>query len=189
MIKPKLPHAPIRLAVLTGGLLALAACAPLPLAPAEPPVASLPAPPGLRSLGQWQDAATDHARDLVDTLRRIGQAGRTVALRAEQQPATEFDRAYHELLITRLVAEGLRVVQGAPADLDLSYRMQLVVFPGAPAGASHELLLNTSVRQGPALLARRSEAYSLRDPDATLFRSAAVLPPPPPARTLPVLGR
>lgn len=53
---------------------------------------------------------------------------------------------------------------------------------------SHELLLSTTVSQGPRLIGRRSDAYYLRDVDATLY--AKLLPTPlPPTRTVPVLAR
>ena len=79
----------------------------------------------VRSAGHW-DAVAQHVAST--TLARLGQtpaAGMTLQVSLPSAPSA-FDRAFRELLITRLVNEGKTVVESADAPIKVSYQAQLV---------------------------------------------------------------
>ncbi|WP_334154703.1 hypothetical protein [Tepidimonas sp.] len=111
-------------AALAGSLLVgLGGCthAPIPVAENFPYTAQKK----VRSAGHW-DAVAGHV--VSTTLTRLGQtpaAGAALQVGLPASP-TAFDRAFRELLITRLVSEGKTVVERDDAPIKVSYQAQVV---------------------------------------------------------------
>lgn len=102
---------------------ALGGCthAPIPVAENFPYTAQKK----VRSAGHW-DAVAQHV--VSGTLTRLGQtpaAGSALQIGLPSTP-TPFERAFRELLITRLVNEGQTVVERDDAPIKVSYQAQLV---------------------------------------------------------------
>lgn len=107
-----------------GVLAALAGCASSPI-----PVAQnfeLTSQYKVRSAGHWDLVARDVANQTLETLRRTGEgAGRTLYVNLPDR-ASPFDRAFRDLLITKLVQSG-RVVTVEPGQsLAINYQAQVV---------------------------------------------------------------
>lgn len=104
-------------------LAGLAGCshAPIPVAENFPYTSQLK----VRSAGHW-DAVAQHV--VANTLARLGpagDAGQPIQVKLPAQPST-FDRAFRELLITRMVNQGKTVVEREDAPFKVTYEAQVI---------------------------------------------------------------
>jgi len=112
----------LRLLALGSAVALLSACttSPIPVSENFP----LTVQPKVRSAGHWNLLSKDIIAQTLDTLSRVGStAPLYVTL---PQPASDFDRAFHEFLITELVKAGRPVVQRPDNAMEVSYQTQVV---------------------------------------------------------------
>jgi len=94
---------------------------------------------------------------------------------------TPFNRAFGDLLLTRLVARGLTITSapGIENAQGAFIRFDVQLVSGADIGKTTrtELLVTTSMEWGQRFISRTSDIYYIDQGDAKLFMQ----PPPPPA--------
>ena len=103
---------------------ALAGCAlsPLPLAENFPVTTQKKA----RSAGHWQQLSRDVVAQTRVSLENAGATPQTALHVALPVQASEFDRAFHEFLVTEWVQKGWRVSSSDKTLLTVSYQTQIV---------------------------------------------------------------
>lgn len=103
---------------------ALAGCAvsPLPLAENFP----LTVQKKVRSAGHWNQLSHDVVAQTLASLEKAGATPQSTLHVAMPENASDFDRAFHEFLITELVQAGRRVSPSNNAMLTVSYQTQIV---------------------------------------------------------------
>lgn len=114
------------LTALAGACLALSACGSAPI-----PVATnfdYATQKKVRSAGHWDLLASDVVAQTLQALQKTGIApNSSIYVSLPAQPSA-FDQGFREFLVTKLVNNGITVVQQASAtDLQLTYGTQLVV--------------------------------------------------------------
>lgn len=113
------------LTTLASACLALAACGSAPI-----PVSSnfdYSVQKKVRSAGHWDMLANDVVAQTLNTLQKTGVARNTaIYVRLPQQPSA-FDQGFREFVITKLVQNGVPVLQTASeTNVHLSYSTQVV---------------------------------------------------------------
>lgn len=103
---------------------ALAGCAmsPIPVAENFP----LTTQKKVRSAGHWQLLSRDVIEQTLASLEAAGATPQTTLHVALPAQASDFDRAFHEFLVTELVQRGRRVLPNEGAVLTISYQTQVV---------------------------------------------------------------
>ncbi|VUZ25907.1 Uncharacterised protein [uncultured Comamonas sp.] len=81
-----------------------------------------------RSAGHWDLMARDVAAQSLNTLEGVGVLRNVPVYVALPKHASEFDEGFREMLLTKLVQNGVSVLDNARgADLQISYTTQVVV--------------------------------------------------------------
>ena len=123
----------------------------------------------LRASRHWDLLAADVAEQIKASIASTGN--RTVYV---DDPAarTDFNRAFQNLLVTQLLNKGLNVSSSRANAVSVSFDTQLVVHRSAayagPAPQT-EVIVTTSLSDGPRFLTRRTSIYYIPAPDAALF--------------------
>ena len=138
--------------------LGLVACAQIPAVADRPP-----AVPQEKILvaQHWEDAANHVAERLAAGLRSVRQGGQPLVLYVDQpQAVSPFEEAFHQFLLTRLLAQGFGLTRDPNAGLPLKYNVQLINHSNAlfPV-VDDELIVNVSVLNGDRYLSRLSDIY------------------------------
>ena len=102
----------------------LAGCAmsPIPVAENFP----LTVQKKVRSAGHWNLLSRDVVEQTVASLQKAGAAPQSTVHVQLAANASDFERGFHEMLITELVQKGWHVVPTSNAGLILSYQSQVV---------------------------------------------------------------
>lgn len=110
--------------------LALTACGSAPI-----PVASnfdYTVQHKVRSAGHWDLMANDVVQQTLSTLQKAGVARSTPIFVSLPEQTSAFDRGFREFVLTKLVQNGMTVLDRASAaELQLSYATQVVVHKSA----------------------------------------------------------
>jgi hypothetical protein len=115
----------ISLAVLAGAVAALVGCAqkaPIPVAENF----EYTSQPKVRSAGHWNLVSRDVVQQTLVTLDKAGIAANTPLHVALPANASQFETAFREFLITKMVQSGAVVHQNQGSALDVSYGIQVV---------------------------------------------------------------
>ncbi|MFN7855943.1 MAG: hypothetical protein ACK5OA_05095 [Acidovorax sp.] len=115
----------ISLAVLAGAVAALVGCAqkaPIPVAENFEYTSQAK----VRSAGHWNLVARDVVQQTLGTLDKAGIAANTPLHVVPPANASQFETAFRDFLITKLVQSGSVVHQNQGAALDVSYGIQVV---------------------------------------------------------------
>ena len=115
----------ISLAVLAGAVATLVGCAqraPIPVAENF----EYTSQPKVRSAGHWDLVSRDVVGQTLGTLDKAGVAPGTPMHVSLPANATQFETAFREFLITKLVQNGAVVQQSPGQALDVSYGIQVV---------------------------------------------------------------
>jgi len=154
--------------LIAGFTLGLAACAQFPAIADYPPAA----PQEKIWVAQhWEDAAAHVAERLGTGLRSVRQGGQPLVLYVEKpQAISPFEQAFHQFLLTRLLAQGFGVTSDPNAGLPLKYNVQLVshshrLYPLV----DDELIVNISVMNGDRYLSRLSDIYYIAPYDTAMY--------------------
>ena len=102
----------------------LAGCAmsPIPVAENFP----LTVQKKVRSAGHWNLLSRDVVEQTVASLQKAGAAPQSTVHVPLAVNASDFERAFHEMVITELVQKGWHVLPASNAALTLSYQSQVV---------------------------------------------------------------
>ena len=115
----------LSLAILAGAVAILAGCAtksPIPLAENF----ELTVQPKVRSAGHWDLLSRDVVAQTLQTLDKAGIEPHSQLYVALPPNPSEFDQAFREFLITKLVQRGAAVQQMPGQSLDVTYHTQVV---------------------------------------------------------------
>lgn len=115
----------------------------------------------------WDGIATHVAQRLASALSPVRSTGQPVVLYVEKpSPPTEFNEAFHTLLITHLLAQGFGISEDPGAGLPVKYEVQVVThnLPDLPP-PDHEVIVTTSVMTGNRYLTRTSDIYYITEYD------------------------
>ena len=115
----------ISLAVLAGAVATLVGCAqraPIPVAENF----EYTSQPKVRSAGHWDLVSRDVVNQTLSTLDKAGVAPNTPLHVSLPANATQFETAFREFLITKLVQSGATVQQMPGQTLDVTYHAQVV---------------------------------------------------------------
>ena len=115
----------ISLAVLAGAVATLVGCAqraPIPVAENF----EYTSQPKVRSAGHWDLVSRDVVNQTLSTLDKTGVAPNTPLHVSLPANATQFETAFREFLITKLVQNGAVVQQNLGQALEVSYGIQVV---------------------------------------------------------------
>ena len=119
----------ISLAVLAGAVATLVGCAqraPIPVAENF----EYTSQPKVRSAGHWDLVSRDVVNQTLSTLDKAGVAPNTPLHVSLPANATQFETAFREFLITKLVQNGAVVQQNLGQALEVSYGIQVVRHSG-----------------------------------------------------------
>ena len=134
----------------------------------------------------WNGIAAQVAERLASAITPLRPPNQPVVVYVERpKPVTEFDQAFHELLITQLLGHGLGVSEDPRhAGLLVRYNVQTVAhnLPHPPP-PDDEVLVNTSVLLGNHYLVRTSDIYYITDYDIDQYLAQA-----PSTRVMEVVG-
>lgn len=120
----------VGLSALATACLALTACGSAPI-----PVANnfeYTSQHKVRSAGHWDLVANDVVAQTLDTLGKTGIERQTPVHVRLPHHSSEFDRGFREFIITKLVQNGVTVLQSPTgAELQLTYATQVVIHQSA----------------------------------------------------------
>lgn len=80
----------------------------------------------VRSAGHWDLLSQDVVAQTLGSLEKAGASPQTSVHVAIPSNSSDFDRAFHEFLITQLVQKGWQVLPTENAELTVSYQTQIV---------------------------------------------------------------
>ena len=154
--------------LIAGFALGLAACAQFP------PIADYPPATPQEKIWvaqHWEDAAAHVADRLAAGLRSVRQGGQPLVLHVDPpQAASPFEEAFHQFLLTRLLAQGFGITSDPNAGLPLKYNVQLISHSNARyPSTDDELIVNVSVMNGDRYLSRLSDIYYIAPYNTALY--------------------
>ena len=167
----------LKSATLCCAVAALAGCAmsPIPLAENFQTTSQKK----VRAAGHWSLVSQDVVDQTVATLQKSGATLESTVHVPIPANASDFDRAFHEFLITGLVQKGWHVL--LPANnlnpvLTLNYQTQIVRhYYGFDVNISEpgltELVLTTAVTNAGRYVSRKTDVYYVEGIDRFLFAS------------------
>ncbi|MFO1428740.1 MAG: hypothetical protein U1F76_01145 [Candidatus Competibacteraceae bacterium] len=171
------------LLMIAGFALGLVACAPIPPVADRPPAVPQEK---IWVVQHWEDAANRVAESLAAGLRSVRQRGQPLVLHVDQpQAVSPFEEAFHQFLLTRLLAQGFGLTSDPNAGLPLKYNVQSISHSNAlyPV-VDDELIVNVSVMNGDRYLSRLSEIYYIAPYDTAMYLAQG----PVVARRMEVVG-
>jgi hypothetical protein len=117
---------------------------------------------------QWDDVARQVAERLAAGLRSVRRVG--LVLYVEKPAFTSaFDDAFHQLLLTQLLAQGFSLTSNPNAGLPLKYNVELVTHDVPYPPPDTEIIVNVSVMNGDRYLSRLSDVYYIATYDLPLY--------------------
>ena len=162
-------------AALCCAVAALAGCAlpPIPLVGSFPTTTQQK----VRAASHWSQVSQDVVNQTAATLQKSGATLESTLHVPMPANASDFDRAFHEFLITALVQKGWHIL--VPANninpvLTLTYQTQVIKHSyGFGVNASEpgltELVLTTTVTNAGRYISRKSDVYYVEGSDRQLF--------------------
>jgi len=154
--------------LIAGFSLGFAACAQIPAIADRPPAV----PQEKIWVAQhWEDAAAHVAERLATGLRSVRRGGQPLVLYVDSpQAVSPFEEAFHQFLLTRLLAQGFGITSEPNAGLPLKYDVQLVSHSNARyPSVDDELIVNVSVMSGDRYLSRLSDIYYIAPYDTAMY--------------------
>jgi hypothetical protein len=133
--------------------------------------------PKIQAAQHWDGVSDSMADRLQTALAPLGADGQPVILSvADTASKTPFDRAFHELLVTRLIQKGFGISRDPNVGLRMECDVQSVKHReraldgaapawdlGAGPATDSEVIVSASVMSGDRYLARISDIYYIDD--------------------------
>ena len=134
----------------------------------------------VRAAGHWDAMSRDVAAQTRGDLARVGINPDTPLHVALPQNASTFDLGFRDLLVTRLVDAGAKVLNTPSQAREVTYNAQVIKTTGhanvgvqteevQPYGSNTELILTTTVTNKGQFVSRTTDVYYLANADLPLF--------------------